>query len=572
MAKDSSNPANPEGRAASPLGWHPVWFASILSAVAGVLVAVLIPSQFTLAIRLEPSGGQLDPANLVHWKSALRDSFTDAGVFGLVDSPSPNSVRALIKTTRRRDGEKALELVSRGFQIKLTELSQRLKAERSPLETVLLDESAQLRERLALMQQKLDEAGTALPPSDPRVNRDALRLRWEALRADWASANNMAQSASTEIERLRAAPDLSSGQVAEADRQAAIVGDPALQQDLKEVNVRLTEIKLHLLQVWQLSAGRLEQLAKETAAFKETLAGVDVSKFSAGVRAGVDALRVALDAYSVTLASFQNAWTTEFTTVQRMTIDPRDPVLIDLQERVRKMLGDFLFKGSKQLGDLREKLGAPQNADGAAARQHVLESTLTRGFQTVQTAHHRFEFAASMIETPENFRLDASLRSARGLGRRIREQIQSIEKRLEVEAAARAKAERQRALAEAEQTIEQLRVQSQRTVTELFNVQDGLLAAGMQTQDFLLAALRVEVIAQTVQTMQRDLADLEARRSELESHRLQQAGEQSVKALTVETLKIDWQWGLRIRLGLIAGVMIFLAVFAMRKQAAPRVR
>lgn len=551
-----------------PVRWRGLRLYALPSLTVGILVAAILPSQKTFELRLEAVAGSTDAETTALLLSTLRAAQAETGQPGLVDAPVPSCVRAVMTTIDRAAGNKSLTVTADRFLAALQVLSQKLRADRSPLETVLLDQSARLRGRLNEAQQKLDSTSAALPPSDPRVNREALRLRWAALRADWASSSGVAQQAAEEIERLRFAPDLTAGVVAEEDRRAALEADAALQQDLKELNVRLTEMKLHLLQVWQLSAGRLEQLSKEAEAFKTTLAGIDTSKFSANLKAGLDALRVTLDAYSVTLAAFQNAWTTEFNSVKLLEIDPQDPVLIDLQERVRKLLGDFLFKGSKQLGDLRQQLGDAENTDSASARHHVLESTLTRGFQTVQTAHHRFEFAASMIETPENFRLDAALRSARGLHRRSREQTQFIEKRLELEAATRAKADRQRALAEAAETIEQLRVDSLRTVTELFNVQDGLLAAGIETQDFLLAALRVEVVAQTVQAMQRDLSELESRRQELESARLEQANQLAVKQTPIELVGTDYQWGMRVRVGVAAGVLSFLAVLVFRRQAA----
>lgn len=543
-------------------GWQ---LRSLLSLVAGLLVAVVPLTEKSLALRFEAVAGSTDSETTALLLNTLRAAQSETGLPGIVDIPAPSCVRAVVTTSDRSRAEKSLTATADRFLAALQVLSQKLRADRSPLETVLLDQSARLRERLVEAQQKLDATSAALPPSDPRVNREALRLRWNALRADWASSSGVAQHAAQEIERLRSAPDLSSGVVADADRRAALEADAALQQDLKELNVRLTEMKLHLLQVWQLSAGRLEQLSKETKAFKTTLAGIDTSKFSANLKAGLEGLRVSLDAYSVTLAAFANTWTIEFTFVKQMEIDPQEPLLIDLQERVRKLLGDFLFKGSKQLGDLRQQLGDAGDKDSASARHHVLESTLTRGFQSVQTAHHRFEFAASMIETPENFRLDAALRSARGLHRRSREQTQFIEKRLELEAATRARADRQRALQEAAETIEQRRVDSLRTVTELFNVQDGLLAAGVETQDFLLAALRVEVVAQTVQAMQRDLAELESRRQELESARLEQANQLTVKRMPIELVGRDYLWGLRMRVGVVAGMLTFLVVLLVRR-------
>lgn len=538
-----------------------------ISMLIGAVSAAAFPRITTYALTLAmPVVGEASGLELATARLKLSHARTDAQI----EVVSQDRDRTRVHVTPR-DSISPEEL-ARSFMSelnsKLAARAEHLRGEPSDVESVLTEQLSLHRTRLGEAQQKLDAAAAALPPADPRVDREALRLRWDALRADWASTSGAAQQAAAEIERLRATPDLMAGVVSPPERRAALEADPALQQDLKELHVRLTEIKLHLLNVWQVSAGRLEQLVKESGGFQETLANLDISTFSAEVQSGIQRLRVRLDAYVVTLAAFRNTWTAEFTSVQRSEIDPEQPDILDIQERLRKLLSDFLFAGSKGLGELRSILGESSRTSSASARHHVLESNLTRGFQSVQSAHHRFEFAASTIETPENFRLDASLRSARGLHRRVREQIAVIEKRLEVEAAERARGQRLAALAQAEKTVEELRTVSQRTVTELFNVQDGLLSAGAMTEDFLLAALRVEVIAQSVQVMQRDLPDLDARRSQLETDRLTLAENLHATLVSSEVVARDYQWGMRLRVGLVAGVLSFLAM--MLVQRSPR--
>jgi len=549
-------PPTGENRFGLPAGWTLHLAASI---AIGLLVAAVVPRLPTFALSFEtPSTAVPLAFDLALESQAVAATRIDGSV--VAETPTPNQVRLTVAPRHPLDPASLGETLRQALDERFTALAARLRAEPTQAEAILTQQVALHRTRVEEAQRKLDDATAALPPDDPRVDREALRLRWDALRADWSSTSGAAQQAAAEIERLRATPDLAAGVVSPEDRRVALTADPALQQDLEELNVRLTEMKLHLLNVWQISAGRLEQLVKEASAFQELLANLDTSELSTAVKKGIEELRVQLDAYVVTLAAFENAWTVEFTAIQRREIDPERPEILDIQERMRKLLNDFLFAGSRQLGELRASLGESDRTPSASARHYVLESNLTRGFQTVQSSHHRFEFAASTIETPENFRLDAALRSARGLHRRVREQIAVIEKDLETKAAERARTQRLEALAQAEKTIAELRVASQRTVTELFNVQDGLLSAGTMTEAFLLAALRVEVIAQSVQVMQRDLADLEAHRAKLEADRLALADKLHATLVSSELIARDYQWGLRLRLAAVTALLVGLVL------------
>jgi len=179
-----------------------------------------------------------------------------------------------------------------------------------------------------------------------------------------------------------------------------------------------------LLNVWQLSAGRLDLLTTAADELSRTASQSDATPLPPNIQAVVLGLVHDSDAYRQTLTKYTEVWTIEFTSLQRMEVDPASAELLDRYQRVRMLLSDFLFAASQRLSAVRAHLSVLGGQAGDNARHHVLQSNLTRAFQATQTAHHRFEFAAGGIDTPDNFRLDAALRSARGLRRRILEQIQ----------------------------------------------------------------------------------------------------------------------------------------------------
>jgi hypothetical protein len=260
------------------------------------------------------------------------------------------------------------------------------------------------------------------------------------------------------------------------------------------------------------------------------------------------------------LGSFIDAWTAEFTGLQRNEVDAFSAEVLDANERLRKLAHDFLFNSGQRLSTARKQLKSIADDPGATSRHHVLHSNLTRGFQSVQGLRHRFEFAAGALDTPDNFRLDSSLRAARGLRRRTQERIEQIERKLLAEARQRARQEQAEALAEAQQAIERTRAAAERTVEDLFTVQEGLLAGGQLSEEFAAAVLRAELAAQRVLATRQALATIEGRLSEMASQRRAAADSLQVELVSCEVVGYGLDGWRRARLGLIGFVATFIVV------------
>ncbi|MCH7689105.1 MAG: hypothetical protein IH899_20925 [Planctomycetes bacterium] len=110
-------------------------------------------------------------------------------------------------------------------------------------------------------------------------------------------------------------------------------------------------------------------------------------------------------AYRDSLAIFLELWTQQFTTTKSLEIDPYESKVLDSFEHARRELNDFLFHGAKHLASMRSAIRLMKSSPVDSAPFHVAQAGLTRAFQATQTAHHRFEFSAGAIETPDNFRI-----------------------------------------------------------------------------------------------------------------------------------------------------------------------
>jgi len=410
----------------------------------------------------------------------------------------------------------------------------------------------QLQDRVAEAQAQLDSATSSLPPADPRIDRDALVQRWHGLRSDFAATRAQLAQAAAGFDRLRSDSEPTHGIVNADDRRRALESDPGLQQDLRELEVKYSELKLHLLSVWQQSAGRLELLQTATDELSRTASESDTTRLPPNLQVAVQGLVSDTDAFRQTLTAFTDVWTNEFTSLQRMEIDPAGGELLDGYQRVRRLLSDFLFAASQRWSAMRSHLSVLGEQISDNARHHVLLSNLTRVFQSAQTAHHRFEFAAGAIDTPDNFRLDAALRSASGLRRRALEQIQQIEHRLQAEAIDKAKRQRAQSLVDAEKSVEQIRATAEQTIEQLFSVDDGLIQAVGLSEDFLHAVLKAELAANRAQTAQDDMARADLRLKELVAKRESTSADIGIKLVSCGVIGTELNLAQRARLGGIA--------------------
>lgn len=477
-----------------------------------------------------------------------------------VDSPESGMLRFCLTTTDRQAGVERVREIALGFRAKMLDAARTARATPTPAEDVLSRYASRLQARLTETQEQVDAAILALPDTDPSEHRTAFLVRWRALRSDFDAARRQLAEASEHTEQLRAEPMPAHGLVEAERRKAALEADAALQQDLRELSVNLSELKAHLLDVWQQSGGSLEQLILSAEEFGEF---VSESRHSEGLpddSARPETPVILVGPYVELIEEFAGAWNREFVSLQRLDIDPYSGEVLDVYHRVRRLLNDFLFAAAKRLASMRSEVRAVSEDSTDSARHHVFQSNLIRAFETMQAAHHRFEFSAGTLETPDNFQLDVALRAARGLRRRSQERVGRIEEELQAKAAKRAHDRRMQELTEAEALVEQVRTATDETVDELIALQEELNLSAEMSEAFLRAVLKAEIATAKLKLTQDDLSTTKDRLHELEVQRTAGTPESPVEFISAGVIGRPVNLPERLRAGAVGGGLTFLLV------------
>ncbi len=398
----------------------------------------------------------------------------------------------------------------------------------------------------------------------PAVNPDTTRLgeidRWDSFQADLAEIRGQLGLAETLVTRLETGPSPTHAVVSRSDREEALKADDALEQDLRELRVNLTELKLHLLNVWQQSSGPLEPLELAVDDLIAIVSPQRLPEVEASTSALLAPVRTAAQAYRTALASFSQTWHREFTLLRRIEPDPHNAQIVDQFQTVRRSLRDFLFDGSKRMTALRASVRAVSEDPTGSARLHVFHANLTRAFQTAQTAHHRFEFAAGALETPENFRLDAALLGARGLRRRTRDRIQSIDTKLQAKAIERSRELRLIELQQARMAVRQRRAAYDQSVDRMLELQTQLNRKADETVAYLKATQAAGIASARAQVLHDELGVIDTRLQDLATERQREADASDVTLVSCEVQDRPANSAQRLRVGGLGGALAFLAV------------
>jgi len=495
-----------------------VGLALAAAVVAGTVTMLTGRFEHTCAVTMRFTGDaahdQLETARgelISHLSGRMADPAGRALAPGawFTESTAPDHLRFGITAFDREAGVAYARDIATGFQSRIRDAAAQARDTPGVDERILSELADGLRARLSESRTQVKHATEKLPEHDPPEEHTALLTHWRTLRADFELKREQFSAASVEVANLLAEPDPTHGLVSADRRREVLENDPALQQDLRELEVNLTELKLHLLNAWQTSSGALERLILATGDLIETTSAVQGNGGADDVLATVGDLARAAEDYRSLLTGFSEAWNREFTAVQRLKVDPYRGEMLNVYDRVRRLLNDFLFQASKRLSAMRSQLRRLDQGPSDSARHHVLQSNLMRAFQAVQGAHHGFEFAAAALETPDNFRMDAALKTARGLRRRSQARVRDTERRLQAEAAKRASRQHAERLAEARRTAQSLRDLADSAMSELLAVQDALNTSSTQKEAFLQGMLEVHVATTREQLLEDDLARFE---------------------------------------------------------------
>lgn len=453
----------------------------------------------------------------------------------LVTGAAENVLQVALFTPQKFGAAQRLRDIVEGY-ISAAE-QRRIETASKPTEgeAILSRWADELKRRLDAAQAQLQSVLESLPESDPRELRVSLTSQWTINRSAFESGAQALESLTAELEQRRREPPPKRGTVDRVNREAALSSDLALQQDLQELRVKLTEVRTQLSNVG-LHASK--PLGQTHAAAQALLAVLEQDSAAAQGRLSdtLRALTSKAQAYKDALSQFAAVWDFEFAAIREMAIDPLASELIDAFPRIRTQLNDFLFAASGTLTDLRglvQSLGVDTSDE---ARHHVLHSEITGAFQALQSASHRFEFAAGQLDPRDNFRLETALESARGLRRRSQHQIRGIDERLQQEALTLAKKQRDEQIADLERRVEQQRADLQKNIAEIVQLQDRLNLSSELTEGFLKQSLHAESATREAQVTQTDLDQTKIQLESLNQRRLSAAGDDRVELISCDAV------------------------------------
>ncbi len=537
-----------------------------ISVAAAILASILVGAALALAGRFEYRCAatwritdESSPSRFAYyrtellgyvWDHAERPAETDADVGGwFVDSPASDLLRLRLITHDRRAGVQRVEELAGGYRNHIRKLAATIRETRSEPEEALVEAMTVLAQRVDEARSQVDAAIVTLPDTDPSQHLRALLDRWQNLRAEFDGVRTRLSLASTELANLTSEPDPTHGVVTADQRRAAIEADKALQQDLHELAANLTELKLHLLTVWQASAGPLERLVQ---AADELVQVISTQRSTAAVESklpSADALVSAIIAYRDRVERFSAAWDRLFVPLRELDVDPLGSEVIDIHQQARRVLNDHLFDASRLLSGVRSLVRELGQDPSDTARHHVLRSRIVRAFQTLQSSHHSFEFATGALDTPENFRLDAATKSAYGLRRRTRSRIRDIEQALQKQAAARARERHQGERVRVRGVVQEVRTQTDRTMDDLLALQEELNLSTEQAEEFYRAALQAEVASARMKLTEDYLTQTRDRLSKIATQRMTSAARLNVEIVSFTVDNRPVNLGARLKIG-----------------------
>ena len=475
-----------------------------------------------------------------------------------VDAPNNELLRLCLHAPDRAVGVQHVRQLAESFIAAMEKEAAALGSTPTDAERVLARQASLLDDRLQTAQVQLESAMAARPGSDPTKARSTLVEEWEKARERFVALRRALTEANAEYDRLKTERDPTSGLVATEDRRAALEKDDALQQDLGELTVNLTEVKLHLLNVWQKSAGPLELLQSAARDLAEVRA-VDVN--AVGVSGEmVEDLNATSTVYLKLLAAFATEWNKEFVTLRRRPVDPMTGAVLELHRRMRKRLSDFLYQAGKHLANMRGIVDGVADLPGDRPRLHVLHAALMRFFRAVQMAHHRFEFSAGAIETQANFKLDTALRGSRGLFRRSQIRITGIDRSLQERARRRAVAQRAEDLQRTEKRLASLREAADVAVERLVALQEGLNVNAGLTESYLRSTLLADMSKGRIDFTNADLEATKGTLAQLTDRRMQSLAGAKLELASVDVIGRTGDMQQRVRIGGLTALFTLLVV------------
>jgi len=528
---------------------------------------MLVPGEYRASAVFSILGSADAPGALAPYRDELLETAASSlatvgssttALWAVTETPSGSGLELTFQAPDRGPAEAAARDLAKAYQQRLEATAQAARSNRTEGERLLDERLARMRADLsrALREQQDTEAG--LPADNSLRSREDAFGELARQRRDLTTRRRELEQVVHHLDELKNTPLPENPPVAPEARSLALLADHDLQQDLAELKVRQATVRSALLDVWQTSAPILDELVAAAGNLERVGQGKTAEEAESTERAALEEASDAAGAYHERLTTFARIWTRECVGLQQAEIDPASPAVLETQERIAQLLGDYLYSASQTLTELREQTQSLADESGGQARHHAAVAELVRGFHSLQAAHHRFEFAASGVRQADNFHIAAAIQSAQGLQWRTRRRQEGIERRLEQEAREAAAAERQAEIAATEAEIARLRTAGDATVDALLGVQDRLEGTTHAADRYLGAKAAANARSQRIAELTREIDDTERELAALAASRPIPVRPEAVRLDDCQVVATSASLHRRLACGWAAGATMFL--------------
>ena len=550
---------------------HPIILA-IIAAGAGIVTVLAGELHYRCTLEFAVPGVASNPSALAQYRRELSEHLT-----ALQDEASASARDWSVRTHAQRgalrctflsrsiaDGKVELARVSDSFAARLRSDADKARSTPGEAERILADELARLEADLSNLQPPTASrpADTQSDPVDPLAARDAATASLTSSRNGYRIVRQELDDLTSRLRTLEATPVSSLVKIDPDVRRAGLEADVELAQDLKTLKIHLVEIKSRLLEVAQAAAPRLEELAAAVEDLRRTGDTPAAQSATGAHRLAAENLMNTAKQYQRLLSDFSGAWDRELTSLRDDPTDPLVGEVIEVQSRLADLAGDLLFQTVEPLSAMKAQTDALAAEPRNAAGHYELISVSTRRFHRLRTAHHQFEFTASDVKTINNPRLDAAVRSARGLHKRSLERVRTIDERLQEEARRQAVEQRDREAADLTRRIEALRTQTDATVGVILEAQDQLVEASPKVDTHV----RLQFAAQRTNDLENRIASTRRRLNELAAARSSPLNPDAVTVTDRRVDRIPVNLAQRLASGwLVTATVLLVALLAQRR-------
>lgn len=441
------------------------------------------------------------------------------------------------------------------------------RTEPGPGEAIFSEFRHNLRSELATLTGDVRRIESALPREDCQETDVALRRQLVARRDAYQRNRRLVDEATTQLAAITNAPIPTRATVDPEIRSRSIGAEVELQQDFKALHVQLAEARYQLLKVWETASPALENVSAFAERLETLCSCKQVRSADLKLRRVAERIAQSTADYRAFLTEFSNTWMAEFGRLRTLRDDPRRAEVIEIQAAIANAVSRFVFQSSVPLAAIRQEVGT---APTTSAGQHEFASSLVRTFHTFQTAHHRFEFAAADVKSSNNFRLDAALKSAKGLRYRSRKRLARIEERLSREALEHLRVERTKHIAALENKITEQRKQLDAALDAAWVTQDRANEHASTLRSFLQSKTVAGICEERAKDIKAELQQIEIRLNDLAAKRMNVINPDHIE---VTPCRVDrWPANLRTKLlqGVLAGIASLVFLIGLRMWLSPK--